>query len=719
MASRPEKKSVWDRNFAEDPNLAERVAGYFSPRIRVVRNNRLPAEEAWWRFFNMWNVTKDGYHGYNGRAQLYIPEVRKNIEAQARQLTKSAFPSEDCFDVSPGLTGSKRGSQAWKSYHRWAMDNCQIQHKYFVAMRQLVMYGTCPIYLPWRKTVRHEFRSRRDTKAKKILPAKQEIELFNGPDFIPRDIFRWYAFNPKRPDLADGCFEIMAVSPFELRRLNADGLLANYEKIIAGGGNAYVEEEFARDVMRAESEGINIQYNMASAGEAVIRKDSDDNKDADKTFMRTTIYADMVFPEACEEDEDPNLPIPMKIDLYGHDSCGLITRNPFYHQKPPYVIGKYIQPNPDEFYGQGIPWAIQFQQYELNSKAEQCMDSTTLSLNPIAIIDPGLAGASNEFNAEPGAIWWANPQGVKLAAMPDVTASGLQAINQIRAQMQDYSDRSPALPPQLLGKSRTATQSEIVFDTLGVDNWLFQLQNENMILTPMLQQWEALTDQNMDDKMLVMILGRRAGDLKRTLLSREDLLGRYAYFWKGASSSANKQVIGRQMLDALKVFQMIPPQAMQGVNFNYGEFFKILWTDIWNLQDGDKILGIPEEMVTQDAEAENKMVEMGLEIEVLPGDDDKAHMKIHDQEIEKSKDETVKMLLMAHNLTHRKQDEQKEQLKQQQQQMQQLQMQIALQQQLQGGGQAQGGQRRSPGSGNRTQLSPNLSTGNIASGGRA
>ena len=218
-------------------------------------------------------------------------------------------------------------------------------------------------------------------------------------------------------------------------------------------------------------------------GVAEIRKDKD-IEGSDASYMKTTIFADMVFPEACEDDEDPAVPIPMKIDIYGNSICGLIQRNPFYHQRPPYVVGKYIQPNADEFYGQGIPWATQYMQYEINSKAEQGMDSATIALNPVAIIDPGLAGASNEFNYEPGVIWWASPQGVKVTSMPDTTPIAYQAIQQLRTQMADYSDRSPALPPQLMGKSRTATQSEMVFDSLGVDNWLFQLQNEQMILTP-------------------------------------------------------------------------------------------------------------------------------------------------------------------------------------------------------------------------------------------
>lgn len=703
-----EKKSVWERNFAEDPVLAEKTAGYFVPRIRVTRNNRQALEETWWRFFNMWNVEKDGYHSYNGRAQLYIPEVRKNVEAQARQLTKSAFPGEDTFDVSPGLTGTRRGAESWRSVQKWSMDNCQLPLSYFVAMRQEVLLGTTPIYLPWRKVSRHQFRSRR--KGKDIVQTRQEIELFNGPDFIVRDIFRWYTFNPKKSDLSDGCFEIMPCSPFELQAMRRKGILANYDKIVAGASNAYLNEEMARDVMRAESLGIQIQFNQAYAGEAVIRKGEDENKEADTSFMRTRIFADMIFPEACDADDDPEVPIPMMIDIYGNEICGLIQRNPFFHQSPPYVVGRYIRENADEFYGQGLPWAIQYMQYEMNSKAEQGMDSATLSLNPIAIIDPGLAGDA-QFDFEPGAKWFANPTGVKLTSIPDVTPIAHQAIQNLKAMMQDYSDRSPALPPQLLGKSRSATQSEIVSESLSVDNWLFQLQNEKLILEPVLEQWESLTDQNMDDKMLVMILGRRAGDLRRTLLSRSDLIGKYAYRWKGASVASGKQIIGRQMLDALKVLSLIPPPQLQNLNFNYGEFFKILWTDIWALPDADKILGVPEEMVAQDAEAENEMVTMGLELEVLPMDDDDGHIQSHDTFIPKLKSDIEKQIMATHILEHQAQKQRKQLVQQQMQQQQQMQMMMAMQQ-------AQGGKQRSPGSGNRAQLSPNGSAGDMASGNR-
>lgn len=711
-----EKKSVYDRNFAEDTAIRERVAEFLLPRIKETRYQRYAMDQNLMRFFNMWNVTKDQFHSYQGRATLYIPEVRKNVEEQARQLTEVAFPSEDFFGVSPSPTGTKRGAEAWKSLHTTFMNNAAIRSKYFVAMRQMCMLGTAPIYLPWKKLETLQWRSAFNPKTKKIENRRHKFEIYNGPDFIVRDLFKWFALNPMKPDFQeDGCFEISVKSTVELLREAKAGLLASWEEIEKGPTNAYLLEELQFDVLRMEQMGLVIQNNVAYSGEAMLR---DENPNPDATHEEITLHLPMICPEACEEDEDPELPIPMQIKIYDMTHPGLIRRNPFAHQQAPYVVGKYILPNADEFYGQGIPWSTQYMQYEMNSKAEQGMDSATLAINPIAVIDPGLAGGGQDFDVEPGAKWWANPQGVHFTSMPDLTEVAQRAISNLKAMMGDYSDRSPALPPQLMGKSRTATQSEIVSDSLSIDNKHFQIQNEIMILQPMLSQWEALADQNLDDDQIVMILGRRASDLRRTMLNKRTLLGRYQYFWKVSSSMQNRAILGRQMLDMIKVLTMLPPQLIQGLKIDWAEIIKVLWTDGFKLQDADRILGIPEEMASQDAEAENKMAALGLELEVLPGDDDDEHLSIHGKDIEKPKNEMQKLLLMQHVMEHNRQKQRKQQAMQQMQVMMQQQQQMAMLQAASGQG-GQGGPRRSRGSGNRTQLSPNMTAGNQGSGVRS
>lgn len=709
------KKSVWDINFASNKQVRERIEAYFIQKCKQVRYQRYRLEQDWMRFFNMWNVTKDGFHSYNGRAQLYIPQVRKDVEAQSRQLTQSAFPTSDFFDVSPGQTGTRRGAQAWKSVHTWAMKECKIRLSYHVAMRQQCLYGTSPIYLPWKRIERGQFINVKQGKNSKITPKRMSQILFNGPDFVVKDLFKWYALNPSKPNFQeDGCFEEEILDRYDIMYRAKSEDLTNLKEILEGATNAYHQEELERDIERMEAIGITLDPTQGYSGEAEIAGVVDeDGSEKDNTYLCTKIYTDFVLPEACDEGEDPQMPIALEIKLYNNQVAGSIRRNPFYHQQAPYVCGKYILPNPNEFYGQGIPWATQYMQYELNSKAEQCMDSTTLALNPITIVDPGLAGSGEEFNVEPGAKWFANPQGVKMTAIPDVSPVGYQAMTQITAQMENFADRSPALPPQLLGKSRTATQSQIVENSLSTDNTTFQLQNELLILEPMLDQWEFLMNQNMDEKQIIMLLGRRASDLKRTMVSKADLLGRYSYDWKVASTLQNRQILGRQMLDAFKTAMMLPPQIQSQLNLNFAEFFKILWDQAWQLPDADKIIGMPEEMVSQDWNAENEMAKLELELEVLPGDDDQAHMQGHDQAVKDEKAQEVKEALMSHIMDHQKQAQRKQAAQQAAQQQQKMQMMMMMMAQQQQGGKRQGG------AGNRTQLSPNLSAGDQGSGVRA
>lgn len=715
--------NVWTYNFAELPEVRDAIKQIIIPKLKAVRDNRRPMEDDWMRFYNMWNVHHDAAHTYSGRAKLYIPEVRKNVEAQARQLTEAMFPSEDFFTCSPGSAGTRRGAQTQKSIRMWQIEQAQLRTKMHVFNRQEVLFGTSPAYICWRKDVEHAFRRARDPKSGKIGVTRELIEIYNGPEFMVRDLFKWYALNPHKPDiLEDGCAEYFSSNLFDLETKDKAGQLYGKDEILKGNSDAYKLQQMERDIERAETLGLWIDPSQGYSGAASLNPE-----DSDKlgTYLTATIYAKIAVPQACLPEEDPSLGIPFKIEIYNDEHVGFAGRNPFFHQRPPYVIGKYILPNADEFYGQGIPKATQYMQYEMNSKAEQAMDSATLALNPIAFIDPAMAAQTNNFEIEPGAIWYVNPQAAKLAAMPDVTATGYNAIGMLSAKMQSYSDLSPALPPQLQGKSRTATQADIIDRAASTDSKTFQLQNEILVLQPLMEMWESLTDQNIEEDQVIMILGRKAADWKQTLVTKNHTIGRYKYFWKVASYQQNKQILSRQIIDMMKVAGSLPPQEQQKLNFQYAEAVRWLWTEGFQLPDADNIVGQDDNMSAMDPEVALKMLELGMEVDILPGDDDQKFIQVFNAQLEKTKDgwmkdQIVKQIFMHQVQLQKKQAQQRlmmDQLKAQ------LQQQAAQQNQIivnngQGG---QGGQSGSgtQGSGNRTQLSPNTSVGAMGKGVRA
>ena len=703
-----EEKSVWVKNFAGNKDLADRVLQLFGTKMKSIQDQRYEYEQELIRYYNMWNVAHDDNHTYSGNSKLYIPEVRKNVEAQARTLTDTAFPNDEFFDCVPGQGGTYAGAQIQNAIRKWQMEQANITTKYFVYNRQKCLYGTSPVRISWKKQTEYAFANARDKKTGKLKMTKKLIELYNGPDFQVRDLMKWYPLNNKKIDFReDGCFENQMVDKEFIELLNKKGMVFKKDEIFLENSEDTIEE-LNRDIQRAETLGLSIERDVGYGGTANLRKDTEDKMG--KALMQV-IFAKVVGPkEMYLDDEDTELPIPMEIHIYNNRHVGFIGRNSYWHQLPPYVVGRYLYPNADEFYGQGIPKATQYQQYELNSKAEQCMDSVTMALNPIAIIDPAFAAQNADFEIEPAAIWFANPQGVKLASLPDVSATGYQAIGQLRSQIQDYSDRAPALPAQFQGKSRTATQSEIIDRSMSVDSRQFQRQDEKEVLEPMLEMWESLTDQYADESQMIMILGRDAGAWGRQAVTKEMYLGNYKYFWKVTTDLSNRQIKSRQMIDMMKVAGSLPPEAQAKLNFNFAEAYRILWKDINNLPGAEKVIPDPFSTPKQDPRLVLEMLRLGMETEVLPGDDNVAFIKYMTLAASEEKDKDVKKEIMRQIYLHMESYKVKQATLQQE--MQRRQEMMMAQQEAQGGSGTQG-------SGNRTQLSPNAGTGDMASGTRA
>jgi len=693
----------WTYNFAAKPNIRDRIKEYFVPKIKTIRETRFGMEEEWERFYNMWSVKHDENHNYRGRSQLYVPEVRKNVESQSRQITESAFPTNNYLTCVPGKTGTRMGSELQLNIRKWQIHQAGLRIKFQVYARQSCLYGTSPVYVPWRKQTETVFR-RLLSKNKTLKIGREEVDIFNGPDFVVKDLFKWYTFNPKKPDiLEDGCFEIQVLTESEIKnRKDLFGL----DKMLQGSSDAYSMTELERDVRRMEDMGLQ----LTTTGSTGIATINNNEASIDSTYISALIFTKINLPEATESGEDPNKPIPVLIEIINNEHVGIIKRNPFWHQRPPYLAGKYILPNPDEFYGQGIPKAIQYMQYEINSKSEQCMDAGTYALNPITIIDPGLASQTSEFNMEPGAQWFCDPKAVKFGNMPDTTATGYQAISLIRSQMQEYSDRAPALPPQLLGKSRTATQSNIVNSAVQVDNKTFQLTDETLVLNPLMEMWESLTDQNIEEDQVIMIMGNQSKQWRRVLVPKNASLGQYQYFWKGSGSIGDRAILGRSIIDMLKVTAVMPPEDRMRLNIDYSEIFRMLWTNAYQLPDADKLFG-QREQETTDPELEHKMVEIGINIEVLPGDNDPEHMKAHDLYLGAVKKKGIAEELELHIMAHIAQAEQKIQIRQELLKRRQMLLQQAAQQ--------KGNGATGIPQGNRTQPSPMATSGDMASGIRA
>lgn len=697
------KKSVWNTNFASNKRVLDRIGTDLPKLVRKTMDDRTGLEQEWMEAFRMWNVEKDENNYYKGNARLYIPEVRKNIESQARQQTESSFPNDDYLGCIPGKGGTFEGADLQLQLRKWQIEQSGLQWKMHVFNRQKAMFGTSAAFAPWRKDTRKIWMSAKD--GNRIKPKFQEVDIFNGPDFEVVSMFNWFALNPLQWQFQNfGCFENKWIDRFELKKRDKEGEIHDRFELEQKYGDAFGKDELARFIETIEASELVISKDGYTGEVRLPTKDDLSNT----RLLHTQVYCFMELPEACLEDEDPEQPIPMVVDIYNTNHIGCIKRNKFFHQQAPYVASWYIPPNANEFYGSGIPKATKYMQHEINTKAEQGMDSATMALCPITVIDPAKIGNMDEFLVEPMAKWFADPAGVKMLQIPDTTPIAYQAISQLRAQMQDFSDRTPSLPSQFSGKSRTAYQAEIVSNAQSIDVKSFQRFDELLVFNPLMEQWESLTDQNIEDKQILYMFGNQFNKAKKVLVLKNKLLGKYLYRWKASSITQNRQILARQLIDFLKVLATSPPAMIAQLNINFGEIGRMLWREGFAIPNYEKVFGLPYQESTDPA-VEFDMLKEGMEISVSPGDDDAGHKKRHDVDLKSPDlDKDQKADLMKHIAQHLEQEQKKAQALQQQQ----------LQAQLQAAASQNGGQK-SPGSGNRTQLSPNGSAGDMSSGGRA
>lgn len=696
------KRNVWEVNWASNKKIMERIRVDLPALVKRTMDDRVALEEDWLEYFRMWNVQKDTNNYYKGNARLYIPEVRKNIEAKARELTESAFPNDQYLTCIPGKGGTNEGADLQLQFRKWQIMQSGLQWKMHIFNRQKAMLGTSAAYVPWRSEKRWEWASSKSAKG--VKPKFQQVDVYNGPDFEVVNMFMWYALNPLHWQFQNfGCFENKLVDRFELEKRNKAGEVFEFQEIDKALGEAMGKTELARFIQMIEASNLIIEKGGYSGEARLPTKDEVRNKH----ILHTEVYCFMELPEACVEDEDPSQPIPVVVDIYNSSHIGNIKRNKFFHQQAPYVASWYIPPNAGEFYGSGQPKATRYMQHEVNSKAEQGMDSATLALNPIAIIDPAKVGNMDEFLLEPGAKWFADPSGVKLAQIPDVTPVAYQAISQLRAQIQDFSDRTPALPSQFGGKARTAFQADIVNQAQSIDSSSFLKFDELLVFQPLMIQWQYLTDQNVEDKQILYFFGDQYNKAKQILVRKNKMLGKYMYQWVAAQTIMNRQIISSQIINFLKVIATAPPAMIQQSGINLGEICRFLWRDGFNLPNYQKVFGSEYDEST-DPEVEHAMLREGMEIQVSPGDDDAFHIKVHDQDMKaKDLDDAEKEQLAQHIAQHQKQMQQKQMV----QQLKQQQAQAMAQQQQQTGYKA-----RNPGSGNRTQVNQNANVSNASSG---
>jgi DNA-binding transcriptional MerR regulator len=648
-----------NHNYARNKDFAREVMNDLLEIWGSVKREREHREEIWHESYRSWSVpTQNQDRGYQGMADLNVPQLRKEVETMARRIYKGLLP-EDYLKAEPSELQYEDLTIVNTQLVRHYYDNIIKVKQYIMPwIKQGVLYGTSPIRQYWcRKENDMLYRKRVPKLAGdgtidfKYEVTKDKVVLYNAPRLRAEDMFTHWIY----PHTATNPEEIQKA--FSLTKISKHDLMAKKDR-----GTVVFDKYVLEQAKQSDFDFEEQQQRLAQVGQAGEFK----AMRGDGYFDLLEIWCSLVLPGT-------KYPVMCVVEILNGSECIRIQRNPYWHQQLPFDYMRFIIPPPGEFYGRGLPEAAQSLQNQLNDTMNQTMDSTTLALNNITIINPAYAPNAESFEIEPNAVWWADPSAVKQMSFPDLSASGYKAAGTLRQMISEMTDNQPQLPDPIAGKARSTGQAQLAISEWQTDLFTFIDLIATEALSPMAFKTHSLIQQFIEEDDVVRVSCKYAGTWVERIVTPQEVIGRYDFKWIGALQIENQAIKVQQMLNFLKVWASMPPELQGQVKIHFDNLVIKLLRDGFQIKDIHNIVETARLTQSVPPIIEEKVLDKGGLIKVHEGDNDEVHLRVHVQALQVDKDLVTRALRSKHIQEHQEQLRKKVQHAQMQEEMQRMQ----------------------------------------------
>lgn len=651
-------ENKFTKNYAADIGTAERWFELVKGIIPETRENRRQKENLWLEDDRQWACNLTDSQMYMGRSNLQIPEYFHQVENTVSKYVNGMFPSLDYIGVKAINGTDEDTAEAIKAA---VFDQLHYRNHAPVLFdrhgRQRTKKGTS-VLRPRFIDKEVDIFTREKNKV-----VRSKIPLFRGVKWELVDMYRWY-IAPEWGTMDEYfcIFEDDWILKRDLKSamLNGKPMYTNVDEVREISGE--YDYHYWIDTQRL--------YANTIAQAATERPHA--------VFI-TTVHMDF-------DIEDNGEWVPCVGYIGNNNTVLRLARNPLWFQKAPYVVGRYVRWESNNFYGLSLSDRLRSLCRWQTDLANQTMDSVTYALNPIAIIDPALAGDVTSFVQQPGARWFGSPQGIEFKSMTDVSPGGWAAMSQLRNMISQFSDNSTGIAPQLTGKARSATQASFVDKEVTKDLRASMMNEEFDVMIPMCHMTHSMLKQYQNKPYQIKVQGPEQGQWIMKDVNPEDLEGEVDFEWRGSSVEEENAVRTQQLMG---FFQMCVQSAnLPGVQgkVDFPNFIMKIAKETFKLDHLEDFLIDVRDSLTVDPETENVALLDEMDIKTHNKDDDAQHMKIHSDAYGEAKTEEQKLAILKHNERHRVQKAAKDKMAQLQ----------AQQQQLQGSMEGMGGQGQPP-----------------------
>lgn len=545
-------------NFAKDRETDEWLAANLASLLWIVRAERMQQHVEWGGIRRMAQLVRDDTSSYQGASQAYLPVYQKARETRVSHLSRGLFPTDtyiDCQSENPELDEHAPAVKAWMMHQLEKSAQLRAELKPF--LRSITDYGLGIGKVWWEKPV-NPLKQTRMARLPGIGPVLHNFGDASpwsneGARFKARSVYSWYVWptSVNSIDEASLVFEDIQVSKQFVDEMCRAGIWENPEEI-----NAATNLENLNPELRTQQGEIRGSTNTA----VDVRQG-----DLANWTLLTECWLRMPIPRKLYRDNEiPGTPVPVKVVMSGNRVLE-VRRNPFWHQKPPYVMQR-MNEQTDTFYTTGMGRAMLSLQGLINDFINQTNDNGMYGLNPIIKYNPNLIVGPLEPLA-PGRMFpMTDTAGMTFDRPPiEQMQYGLMITNQLIS----YANDMTGVPAVLQGSgakggAKTATGSQILQSNVKGELQDLIEDIEQRVLMPVMKMIHSLGQQYESAERFLAVSGG-----EKIQFTRDMLEGEYNWSWVASSQATNQQQRAQQSLQFLQavanplVLQLLQAQGKQ------------------------------------------------------------------------------------------------------------------------------------------------------------
>lgn len=535
------------KNYAEDMDVRNQIYAEVVPVLWQTRSDKMALHDEWQAIRNMEMLKHDAGKKYNGRSDSYIPVFNRNSSTLVSSLSRGLFPSDEYFDVSTLSGTNLEEAKTVKAYLQWEFEKvAQVRRHFKPWLKQFVNYGNAVLKYGYKKEHRYEGRLSK-VKPEDVLRAMfTKVPTIDGLQVSARSIFNVYTF-PANAENVDDCTMI-----FEDIYVNRKFIEEMLRLKIWARPDVALMAPRPPEMDSAEVELFNARGQTSPPREV-------NNEGIGNIRAITEVWTYLNLPrDAYLPEEDKECMLPVLVVLAGTEPI-YVGRNPFWHQKPPYLFGR-MNVEPGFFYGYGFGRVIRGIQYLTNDSANQMNDVGIIGMNPYTLVNPGLLagplpplrpGATIPVTDVNMAVKWDRPP-------TELIQYGMQLLSLWSGMSQDFGGAPPILQGQAAGKTgKTATGAQIL-----QRNAMMPLQDvvedlELDVMVPLLKGAWINAQQYRDEAVMINVAGQSLKVDPAQLAIDAEMR------WLASSQAVNQQMRAQQAIQLLQAIMPIVPLIVQ------------------------------------------------------------------------------------------------------------------------------------------------------------